>query len=634
MALIFTDSFNRASTSSSLGTAETGQPWQILNGSWRINSNRAEAIGSGNQNAVIDSGESDGSLKAKLKGNGGNSAWLTFRASNAQNYFFAEVRSDQNSINLYRRQNDQNTPLGTAPISYVEGGEVKATFTGSSIEIFYNGASKLKAVDAFNQTATRHGIGSWYTGSWHDDVSFETSTAGGGNPPAGSYRGVAHVEDYGAAGDGQKDDTSAFLSAVSYLNSVGGGLLQLSRGDYRLASLTAPIPLDNIIVRGIGMNTSRILIPSLGDNVPAFLLSSAATGYGTGMEDLYLVGPGPRQIGVITTTTVGVEATKKCFFNRVKIANFKYGININGASHVQIVGCRLEANYYNLYMQRDEGDHTILDSEFTGAAMAGIAINGDKEGHSGTWILRCHTGYCPYGIYQPAPANPGASQGFFNGWTIDNLRFEAIGNGAIYTERWNATDSGTVKDSIIRNVGFSWSDWQDHAILSRPRDYAVVLGSVFGRMVYEPGDAPFYKRAGGLGVFRLNGNGAVWRGEFDYSDFTVGGDGRSYLMPRSPRPVTVTGSTGGNVVLTMIAEDGFATSNPSRPYRKIILELTGYVNSTGTAQTIAFPAPLAKPPIVLHNTANIPGLTLGNSQITINPNNGTAYSGTIILYGY
>lgn len=454
-----------------------------------------------------------------------------------------------------------------------------------------------------------------------------------------AIQGLLYISDYPDGTPDGRDNTQAFMGAVAHLNQIGGGVLQLGSGDYRLNPVQ-PIVLDKLILRGAGMGATRIIVDNtLPANSAAFLMPSGSTGYTTGMEDLHLTGPGNKVLGKRTTFINGVEAAKKCFLHRVKVSNFQCGVNINGASHVQIMGCRLESNYYNLYFQRDAGDHTIFDSEFTGASMAGIGISGDKEGHSGTWIMRCHTGYSPYGIYQEPPSDPASKQGFFNGWTIDNLRFEGIGNAAMYTERWNVRDCGTVRKSSIKNVGFSWGS--SYRLPDKPSDYAVYFGGVYDWMEYEPGDSPFSKQPGGLGVFRLQTNGAIWRGNFDYSDFTVGSDAsanKGPLMPYSPKPASFSGTTSGTIILTELAEHGLGATN--KPFRKIVLEFQNYANRSGSDQVIPLSCHLSKAPQLLFNsTALQAGTSLkfnSNREVRVNPGSGESavYNGFVILYGY
>ena len=48
------------------------------------------------------------------------------------------------------------------------------------------------------------------------------------------------VKDFGALGNGVANDTAAFLAAIAYLESVGGGRLFIPRGTYNIAATLAP----------------------------------------------------------------------------------------------------------------------------------------------------------------------------------------------------------------------------------------------------------------------------------------------------------------------------------------------------------------------------------------------------------
>lgn len=68
------------------------------------------------------------------------------------------------------------------------------------------------------------------------------------------------IKDFGAVGDGVADDSTAFNSAVSYLNSLGGGCLYMPRGIYKLSN--CQIPYSYISIKGCGTNATTILNPS------------------------------------------------------------------------------------------------------------------------------------------------------------------------------------------------------------------------------------------------------------------------------------------------------------------------------------------------------------------------------------
>lgn len=83
---------------------------------------------------------------------------------------------------------------------------------------------------------------------------FSSSSSGGGTTTTTTSLGWYNVRDYGAIGDGATNDTSAVSSAISAMNSAGGGILYFPKGKYLTTggfNLASPC-----IVRGDG-NTSE-----------------------------------------------------------------------------------------------------------------------------------------------------------------------------------------------------------------------------------------------------------------------------------------------------------------------------------------------------------------------------------------
>ena len=71
-------------------------------------------------------------------------------------------------------------------------------------------------------------------------------------------RETVSPEDYGAVGDGMTNDSGAIQSGINYLNSIGGGTLQLGNGKTYLVS--TPIQTYNqVTIRGHG-DSSQILV--------------------------------------------------------------------------------------------------------------------------------------------------------------------------------------------------------------------------------------------------------------------------------------------------------------------------------------------------------------------------------------
>ncbi|RMG07553.1 MAG: hypothetical protein D6735_02625, partial [Acidobacteria bacterium] len=62
--------------------------------------------------------------------------------------------------------------------------------------------------------------------------------------------GIYNVRDFGAKGDGLTDDTLAIRSAIAFITTRNGGILQFPEGDY---IVTSPIVLPSgITIQGVG----------------------------------------------------------------------------------------------------------------------------------------------------------------------------------------------------------------------------------------------------------------------------------------------------------------------------------------------------------------------------------------------
>ena len=152
-----TDSFNRADNASSLGTADTGQTWTALASTWGISSNQAYNPGAGaNAPAVLDSGKSDCTIQVTIATQAGDSG-LSFRATDANNFF--EVTFSTTQYQVWKIVAGAFTNLASGTITGANGDVLKVVLSGSTIQIFQNGVQLgTNITDAFNQTATKHGL--------------------------------------------------------------------------------------------------------------------------------------------------------------------------------------------------------------------------------------------------------------------------------------------------------------------------------------------------------------------------------------------------------------------------------------------------------------------------------------------
>ena len=89
---------------------------------------------------------------------------------------------------------------------------------------------------------------------------------------------------------------------------------------------------------------------------------------------------------------------------------------------------------------------------------------------------------------------------------------------------------------------------------------------------------------------------------------------------------TLTGSTAGSIVWSM----PFQGSS----YKKFVAYFDAYEDDTATAQTISYPTAFTETPVISTNSASVPGVTTTATELSIDPNTTTAYTGWVIVEGY
>lgn len=168
---IVSDSFTRANSATSLGTADTGQAWVPLSDTWGITSNTAYKVTASNQGyVVIDSGVSDCTITVTVSGTTTAGGGITFRATDVSNLWFVECGSGASSV--YKSQTGSGlTQMASGWAAFAAGDVMSVVLSGTSINVKKNGTSIGTLTNAFNQTATKHGLRD-YTGTIRlDDFS-------------------------------------------------------------------------------------------------------------------------------------------------------------------------------------------------------------------------------------------------------------------------------------------------------------------------------------------------------------------------------------------------------------------------------------------------------------------------------
>lgn len=149
---LVSDTFNRADSTTSLGTADTGQVWTVptTGAVWGISANRAYLTNTTAQSlAVVETGVADCTVSVTMPVVG--DAGLCFRVIDDNNNFVLTASQ------LYKRVAGSFTAVVTFS-TIVAGDRVSVVLSGATIVVKVNGADVASTTDTYNQTATRHGL--------------------------------------------------------------------------------------------------------------------------------------------------------------------------------------------------------------------------------------------------------------------------------------------------------------------------------------------------------------------------------------------------------------------------------------------------------------------------------------------
>lgn len=149
------DSFNR--TDAALAQAEVGGSWTALAGTATVSSGtlKADTYVSTEAAVVVDSGTPQAIVQATLT-TAALGTGLVLRASDAANLWRFEAEATR--FALYKRVANVNTLAGTISLTPASGNVMKASLEGNQILLYINGTLQATITDAFNQTATKHGL--------------------------------------------------------------------------------------------------------------------------------------------------------------------------------------------------------------------------------------------------------------------------------------------------------------------------------------------------------------------------------------------------------------------------------------------------------------------------------------------
>ena len=160
--ILFYDTFTGENgTALSAHTPDTdirGNGWDDINGGLEIQSNKATAAaGASYKYSVVDAEESD--VEIEVDFTAGSYDWVPVRYVDEDNQWLVQARGANTEWRLYKIDGGDTTQMdngGTVAVGNTYA--VKIVCSGNSINVYVDDELTLSTSNAFNASATKHGI--------------------------------------------------------------------------------------------------------------------------------------------------------------------------------------------------------------------------------------------------------------------------------------------------------------------------------------------------------------------------------------------------------------------------------------------------------------------------------------------
>lgn len=155
---LVSDTFTRADSTSTLGSADTGQAWSAQVGTWGISGNQAcETLATGSANAVVDAGVADGEAEVDVTWQSGQGG-LVARSVDGNDLLLAIIYAG--TLELYKIVAGLSTALGSYAWTPVMGTtyNLRISARGSAIKVYLDGTERIAVTETAHQSATKWGI--------------------------------------------------------------------------------------------------------------------------------------------------------------------------------------------------------------------------------------------------------------------------------------------------------------------------------------------------------------------------------------------------------------------------------------------------------------------------------------------
>ncbi|MEX5637487.1 DNRLRE domain-containing protein, partial [Parafrankia sp. FMc2] len=221
-------SFTSANSTTSLGLADTGESWQVLDGTWGISNNNAYLVSGSiwQRNAAVMPAAADGTVRftAPVAQDG---IGVAFRVQDIDNMWMLYVQPSTNSLVLAKRVSGSETQVATIANACCSANDTYAvTTSGSQITVLRNNQVVGSATDSAFSTVTRAGIywasaGSGRIGSINliDDQHRDTITRANSTTSLGTTDNGEKWQNVGSAAWGVNGN-AAYLATASGTRNV------------------------------------------------------------------------------------------------------------------------------------------------------------------------------------------------------------------------------------------------------------------------------------------------------------------------------------------------------------------------------------------------------------------------------
>jgi hypothetical protein len=187
MAIVASDTFNRADSSTSLGNSDGpgSLAWSALNLTWGISSNQAYCVPATDDGVAAINPASGDDMLAQVDftaGVGAEYPAVVVRLSDVNNFYMVHLDVSNSQLRLYKRQSGSYTFLAQAG-SFSIPITVGLKVVGSNLTVYANAVSVITQTDSSLATGTSGGLRQGYAGSSHtmrwDNFSIDDLTGGG-----------------------------------------------------------------------------------------------------------------------------------------------------------------------------------------------------------------------------------------------------------------------------------------------------------------------------------------------------------------------------------------------------------------------------------------------------------------------